>query len=98
MLRMRTLPAGFIAPCLPTKTDIANSTHEFLVAIEPVSSWCLISRSQYKLGGEALSIQFGREGGVTHQLSGEPKMRFVSTTLVMMAMALMLLVLMLQTR
>jgi hypothetical protein len=21
MLRMRTLPAGFIAPCLPTKTD-----------------------------------------------------------------------------
>jgi bifunctional non-homologous end joining protein LigD len=21
MLRMRTLPAGFVAPCLPTKTD-----------------------------------------------------------------------------
>jgi len=21
MLRMRTLPAGFIAPCLPTRTD-----------------------------------------------------------------------------
>jgi ATP-dependent DNA ligase len=21
MLRMRTIPAGFIAPCLPTKTD-----------------------------------------------------------------------------
>src|SRR5262245_12900119 len=26
----------------------------FLVPIEPVSSWCLISHSQYKLGGKAL--------------------------------------------
>src|SRR5262249_15732876 len=26
----------------------------FSVPIEPVSSWCLISHSQYKLGGEAL--------------------------------------------
>jgi hypothetical protein len=42
---------------------------------------------------EMLSIQFGRQGGVTHQLGGEPKMRFVSTALVMMAMALMLLAL-----
>jgi len=25
MLRMRTLPAGFIAPCLPTKTDKAQN-------------------------------------------------------------------------
>jgi len=25
MLRMRTLPAGFIAPCLPTKTDTLPS-------------------------------------------------------------------------
>jgi hypothetical protein len=32
-----------------------------------------------------------------HQLSGEPKMRFVSTALVMMAIALMLLALMLLT-
>jgi len=42
-----------------------------------------------------LSIQFGRRGGVTHQLGGEPKMRFVSTALVMMTIALMLLALML---
>jgi hypothetical protein len=46
---------------------------------------------------EKLSIQFGRQGGVTHQLGGEPKMRFVSTALVMMAMALMLLALTLLT-
>jgi hypothetical protein len=35
--------------------------------------------------------------GVTHQLGEEPKMRFVSTALVMMAIALMLLALMLVT-
>jgi len=40
---------------------------------------------------EKLSIQFGRQGGVTHQLGEEPKMRFVSTALVMMTIALMLL-------
>ena len=50
-------------------------------------------------------IQIGRrrfqynseEKEVSHQLSGEPKMRFVSTALVMMAIALMLLALMLLT-
>ena len=42
-------------------------------------------------------MQFGRQGGVTHQLGGEPKMRFVSTALVMTAMALMLLALTLLT-
>jgi hypothetical protein len=63
-----------------------------LVPIEPVSSRCLISHSQYKLE-EKLSIQFERQGGITHQLGGEPKMRFVSTALVMMAIALMLLAL-----
>jgi hypothetical protein len=34
---------------------------------------------------------------VSHQFSGEPKMRFVSTALVMMTIALMLLALMLLT-
>ena len=46
---------------------------------------------------EKLSIQFGRQGGVTHQLGGEPKMRLVSTALVMIAMAIMLLALTLLT-
>jgi hypothetical protein len=34
---------------------LSKSTHDFLVPIEPVSSWCLVSRSQYKSGGEALN-------------------------------------------
>ena len=42
---------------------------------------------------EKLSIQFGGRGGVTHQLGGEPKMRFVSTALVMTAIALILVAL-----
>ena len=42
---------------------------------------------------EKLSIQFGRQRGIAYQLGGEPEMRFVSTALVMMAMALMLLAL-----
>ena len=58
-----------------------------------VSSRCLILHLQYRLGG-TLSIQFGKQGGVTqHQLGGEPKMRFVSTALVMTAIALMLVAL-----
>ena len=44
---------------------------------------------QNKLGGEFL-----KEKEVSHQLSGEPEMRFVSTALVMMAIALILLALM----
>jgi hypothetical protein len=40
---------------------------------------------------EMLSIQFGRQGGVTHQLGGEPKMRFYATALVLMVVALMML-------
>ena len=47
---------------------------------------------QNKLGGESL-----KEKEVSHQLSGEPEMRFVSTALVMMAIALILLALMLLT-
>jgi hypothetical protein len=38
-----------------------------------------------------------QEKKVSHQFSGEPKMRFVSTALVMLTMALMLLALMLLT-
>jgi ATP-dependent DNA ligase len=34
MLRMRTLPAGFIAPCLPTKTDKLPSGSEWLHEIK----------------------------------------------------------------
>jgi hypothetical protein len=39
---------------------------------------------------EKLSIRFERQGGVTHQLGGEPKMRFYSTALVMVAIVMML--------
>ena len=39
----------------PYLTLLCQSTHDFLVPIEPVSSWCLVSRSQYKSGGEALN-------------------------------------------
>jgi len=34
MLRMRTLPAGFIAPCLPTKTDRLPSGSQWLHEIK----------------------------------------------------------------
>src|SRR5262249_14832362 len=34
MLRMRTLPAGFIAPCLPTKTDKLPSGSDWLHEIK----------------------------------------------------------------
>jgi bifunctional non-homologous end joining protein LigD len=34
MLRMRTLPAGFIAPCLPTKTDTLPSGSQWLHEIK----------------------------------------------------------------
>ena len=57
----------------------------------------VLSRTLNTNWEEKLSIQFGRQGGVTHQLGGEPKMRFVPTALVMVAMALMLLALTLLT-
>jgi bifunctional non-homologous end joining protein LigD len=34
MLRMRTLPAGFIAPCLPTKTTTLPSGSQWLHEIK----------------------------------------------------------------
>ena len=34
MLRMRALPAGFIAPCLPTKTDKLPSSSQWLHEIK----------------------------------------------------------------
>jgi len=81
-------------PCL---TLLCQSTHDFLVPIEPVSSWCLVSRSQYKSGGEALNTSREEKEVSYINFSGELKMRFVSTALVMMAIALMLLALMLLT-
>jgi hypothetical protein len=81
-----------------TPSSPAQFYRRFLVLIEPVSSWCLNPRALNTNWEQKLSIQFGRQGGVTHQqLSGESKMRFVSTALVMMAIALMLLALMLLT-
>jgi tripartite-type tricarboxylate transporter receptor subunit TctC len=44
-----------------------------------------------------LLTEFFQEMKVSHQFSGEPKMRFVSTALVMMTIALMLLALMMLT-
>jgi hypothetical protein len=76
---------------------LSQSTHDFLVPIEPVSSWCLVSRSQYKSGGEALNTTREKKKVQYINFSGEPKMRFVSTALVMMAIALMVLALMLLT-
>jgi len=49
------------------------------------------SHSQYKLGGKALHNNSEDKEVSTHQLGGKPKMRFVSTALVMMALALMML-------
>jgi hypothetical protein len=89
--------AGAAAGRKPPPELPAQFCRRFLVLIEPVSSWCLNPRALNTNWEEKLSIQFGRQGGVTHQLSGEPKMRFVSTALVMMAIALMLLALMLLT-
>jgi hypothetical protein len=75
----------------PPEPLTAQFNTRFLVPIEPVSSWCLISLSQYKLGGKALHNN-SEDKEVSHtQLGGEPKMRFVSTALVMMAIALMML-------
>jgi len=45
----------------PYLTLLCQSTHNLLVPVEPVSSWCPISRFQY-MGG-----------GGSHQLEGEPR-------------------------
>jgi hypothetical protein len=55
------------------------------LAAKPVSSWCLISHLQYKFGGNALHVGVWRRA----------QMRFTSTALVMMVIALMLVALML---
>jgi hypothetical protein len=46
----------------PYLTLLCQSTHNLLVPVEPVSSWCPISRSQYNWEEE-----------VSHQLKGEPR-------------------------
>jgi len=39
MLRMHTLPAGFIAPCLPTKTDrLLSGSHRWSATVQVKSS------------------------------------------------------------
>jgi hypothetical protein len=81
----------------PYLTLLCQSTHDFLVPIEPVSSWGLVWRSQYKSVGEALNTSREEKEASYINFSGELKMRVVSTALVMMAIALMLLALMLLT-
>jgi hypothetical protein len=76
----------------PYLTLLCQSTHDFLGPIEPVSSWGLVWRSQYKSGGEALNTSREEKETSYINFSG-----FVSTGLVMMAIALMLLALMLLT-
>jgi len=54
MLRMRTLPAGFIAPCLPTKTDKLPSGDGWLHEIKH-DGFRIIARSRSCIiDGEAL--------------------------------------------
>jgi len=56
-------------------------------SLVPGEGFCEGSRAGWE---EKLSIRFGGQGGVTHQLGGEPKMRFYSTALVMVAIVMML--------
>jgi hypothetical protein len=56
-------------------------------SLVPGEGFCEGSRAGWE---EKLSIRFGRQGGVTHQIGGEPKMRFYSTALVMVAIVMML--------
>jgi len=65
-------------------TLLCETTHDLLVPVEPVSSWCPISRSQCNWGAEA-----------SPNLGKSAEMRFVSTALVMMTIALLLIALML---
>jgi len=58
---------------------------------------CLSSLPKSALARCGLLSGCSQEKKVSHQFSGEPKMRFVSTALVMMTIALMLLALMLLT-
>jgi hypothetical protein len=51
---------GRCGPHPPYLTLLCQSTHNLLVPVEPVSSWCPISRSQYNWEEE-----------VSHQLKGE---------------------------
>jgi hypothetical protein len=80
-------PSRLVAAAEEERLSVqCNSLHRFLRPMEPVSSWCLISHLQYKFGGNALhNSVFG----------GESKMRFTSTALVIMVIAVTLLALML---
>jgi bifunctional non-homologous end joining protein LigD len=44
-MSQRTLPAGFIAPCLPTKTDKLPSGSEWLHGIKH-DGFCVIARKK----------------------------------------------------
>jgi hypothetical protein len=62
-----------------------------LVPIEPVSSWCFIFALSMQIGRKSSPKQFGDKEVSHTNFGGEPKMRFVSTALVLMAIALMML-------
>ena len=53
----------------------------------------VLSRTFNTNSQETLSIQFTRKGRVTYQLGGAPKMRFVSTALVMIVIGILLVAL-----
>ena len=59
MLRMRTLPAGFIAPCLPTKTDKLPSGSQWLHEIKH-DGFRIIAR---KTGAQVRLYSRPRNGG-----------------------------------
>jgi hypothetical protein len=42
MLRMRALPAGFIAPCLPTKTDKLPTT---LTVVQKIALTAIVDQA-----------------------------------------------------
>ena len=63
MLRMRTLPAGFISPCLPTKTDKLPSGSQWLHEIKH-DGFRIIARKK----GAQVRL-YSRPGGVPRSRS-----------------------------
>jgi bifunctional non-homologous end joining protein LigD len=66
MLQQRTLPAGFIAPCLPTKTSKLPSNSEWLHEIKH-DSFRVIARKK----GAQVSLYSRPGNGLTHQLPAD---------------------------
>ena len=61
MLRMRTLPAGFIAPCLPTKTDKLPSGGGLWIHEIKHDGFRIIARKD----GERVTL-YSRPGNASH--------------------------------